>query len=361
VRTRWLSLVAVATLVAVAGAGAALSQVPRVAPAVPSALASMPAETLTASVTDWARVRAVLPGPRGPSDRAAGVLLDRAYETDLSAVSVLGDMAPVMERAYGWSVLDAQWEGLAQSRVGAALVVQLPPGFDLEVVREGLSRLGYLPPFESDGVWRGGANVVAGIHPALTPLLSHAAVLDDSGRVVFSDTAAYAGRTARVVGGSLPSLAETEAVRAVADQLDGALAGVVHRRGRACRLMGFSRASGGDQAQARARIAAVGGVRRYSAIGLALAPGPNGAARRPPLVVAMHFDDASTVLGEAARRARLAVGEAPAQGGSFGSRFAVASAARRGGDVVLRLRPREVDAQLLSDLNAGQLLFATCG
>jgi hypothetical protein len=361
VRTRWLSLVALLTLVAVAGAGAALSLVPRVSSAVPTALASMPRETLTASVTDWARVRALLPGPAAGGEVSPEVLLDRAYETDLSAVSVLGEMAPVMERAYGWSVLDAQWEGLAQSRVGASLVVQMPPGFDLEVVREGLSRLGYLPPFESDGVWRGGPGVVASIHPTLTPLLSHAVVLDDGRRVVFSDTAAYAARTARVVDGLLPSLAETESVRAVADQLDGTAAAVVHRGGRACSLMGFSRAARGEQAQARARIAAVGGLRRYSAVGLGLAPGPGGAARRPPLVVAMHFDDASTVLGEAARRARLAVGEAPAQGGTFGSRFAVASAARRGGDVVLRLRPREVDAQLLSDLNAGQLLFAACG
>jgi hypothetical protein len=361
VRTRWLSLVALAVLVAVAGAGAALSLVPRVIPAVPGALASMPRETLTASVTDWSRVRALLPGPAERAEGSPELLLDRAYETDLSAVSVLGDMVPVMERAYGWSVLDAQWEGLAQSRVGAALVVQLPPGFDLEVVREGLARLGYLPPFASDGVWRGGVDVVAGIHPTLTPLLSHAVVLDDTHRVVFSDTAAYAARTARVVDGSLPSLAETEAVRAVGDQLDGAVAGVVHRGGRACRLMGFSRAAAGDQAQARARMAAVGGLQRYSAIGLALGPGPSGAALRPPLVVAMHFDDAGSVLGEAARRARLAVGEAPAQGGTFGSRFAVASAARRGGDVVLRLRPRETDAQLLSDLNAGQLLFAACG
>jgi hypothetical protein len=55
------------------------------------------------------------------------------------------------------------------------------------------------------------------------------------------------------------------------------------------------------------------------------------------------------------------VGDAPLQGGTYQSRFTVAQAEQRGGDVVLRLRPREADAQLLSDLNSGALLFASCG
>jgi hypothetical protein len=356
-RTRWLSVVALVTLVAVAGAGVALSQVARTTPTVPTALASMPAETLTASVTDWAQIRARLGGP----DENTGAVLDRAYETDVSAVSVLGDMAPVMERRYGWSVLDARWEGLAQSRQGAAVVVQMPAGFDLGVVREGLGELGYLEPFESDGVWRGGADLVAGIAPTLTSLLSHAVVLDDTHRVVFSDTAAYAARTAGVVQGTIPALGQDGAVAAVGERLEGAVAGTVHRGERGCAVMGFRRASAADQAMARQRIAAVGGVGAFSAVGIALMPPGGGGLQRAPLELAMHFDDGGVATDEAERRARLAVGDAPLQGGTYQSRFTVAQAEQRGGDVVLRLRPREADAQLLSDLNSGALLFASCG
>jgi hypothetical protein len=359
-RTRWLSVVALVALLVTVGAGVAMSRVERGTPTVPTALASMPAETLTASVTDWARVRALLASGDGSDGAGANALLDRAYETDASAVSVLGDQVPAMKRAYGWSVLDAEWEALAQSRQGAAIIVQMPPEYDLGTVRERLGELGYLEPFESDGVWRGGADLVAGIDSSLTPLMSHAVVLDDNNRVVLSDRAAYAERTARVIGGSVDALAQNEAVRAVADTMGGAVAGVVHAGERGCAVMGFGRASGSDRALAQQRVDAVGGVTPYSAVGMALVPGSDGRLSRPPLTVAMHFDDTgAAVEDEAQRRAALAVGEAPGQGGTYGSRFAV-SARQRGGDVVLRLRPREVGAQLLSDLNSGELLFAGC-
>jgi hypothetical protein len=351
-------VVALVTLVAVAGAGVALSQVERTTPAVPTAVASMPPETLTASVTDWAQARERLAGSGGSDG-----LLDRAYDTDVSAVSVLGEMAPVMESRYGWSVLDSQWEGVAQSRRGAAVVVQLPAGFDLGRVRERLGELGYLEPFDADGVWRGGVDLVAGIAPTLTPMVANAVVLDESHRVVFSDTAEYAARTADVVEGSLPSLGQNGAVAAVADQLEGSAAATVHVGEWGCEVMGFRRASPVDQAAARQRVAAAGGVGTYAAVGMGLVPGEGAddSLRRAPLVVAMHFDRSGVAPEEARHRARLAVGDAPLQGGTYQSRFTVASAEQRGGDVVLRLRPREADAQLLSDLDAGALLFASCG
>ena len=355
-RTRRLSVLALATLLAVVGAGVALSQVERTTPTVPTALASMPAETVTGSVTDWAQARELLGG-----GGASAAVLDRAYDRDVSAVSVLADMTAVMERRYGWSVLDARWEALAQSRRGAALVVQLPPDFAMGMVREHLDELGYVEPFESDGVWRGGGDLVAGISPSLTPLMGHAVVLDDFDKVVFSDNVGYAARTAEVIEGARPALAQDESVAAVAEGLEGAVAGVVHAGERGCAVMGFRNATPADRAAAQRRVSAVGGLGRFSAVGMALVPGPSGGLRRAPLVVAMHFDDGSVAPEEAQHRARLAVGDAPLQGGTYQSRFTVAAAQQRGGDVVLRLRPREADAQLLSDLASGALLFASCG
>ena len=72
-------MVALVTLLVTVGAGVALSRVDRGTPTVPAALASMPAETLTASVTDWARVRALLESDRGSGGGAGtDALLDRA-------------------------------------------------------------------------------------------------------------------------------------------------------------------------------------------------------------------------------------------------------------------------------------------
>jgi hypothetical protein len=209
--------------------------------------------------------------------------------------------------------------------------------------------------------------VVARIDGSLTPLLGHAVVLDEQRRLVFSDNMSYARRTAAVSRGSVASLGQREPVGAVADQLDGATTSVVHTGRRGCQLMGFGSAAGPDQARARQRVAAVGGVGPYAAVGLGLMAGADGGAGggtgvgRVPLVVAMHFADAGVADEEVDRRSRLAVGDAPAQGGTFGSRFSVASATQRGGDVALRLRPREADSQLLSDLGSGSLLFASCG
>jgi hypothetical protein len=360
-------VLAVVALVAAVGAGVALSRVERSAPALPTAVASMPAETLTASVTHWSRVRDLL-GGRGAD---AGVL-DRAYDTDASAVSALGTMVPLMDRLYGWSVLDVDWEALAQSRQGAAIVLQMPAGVELGMVRERLGELGYREPFEPAGVWRGGTDLVARLATPttpLTPLLAHAVVLDDSRRVVFSDSPVYAASAARVSQGTAESLGQQEPVAAVADQLDDALAGVVHVGERACHVMGFRGASAAEAAFAAQRVRSVGGIGRFAAVGVGMEAGdtsgrPGTGLRRPPLVVAMHFDGhlgAGAAADEARRRARLAVGEAPGQGGTYQSRFSVESAGQRGGDVVLRLRPREAGAQLLSDLNPGQLLFASCG
>jgi hypothetical protein len=345
--------VALVTLLAVVVAGVALARVPRATPAVATAFASVPAETLTATVTDWAQVRAEL------SRRGGSGLLDRAYDSDASAVSVLGAMVPVMRRHYGWSVLDAEWEALAQSRAGASVVVQLPTGFDLGVVRDGLEELGYQQPLDAGGVWRGGTDLVAGIAPGTTPLMAHAVVLDDTRRVVFSDAPGYAGETAAVVTGDAASFGESEAVRALGEQLEGSVASVAHVGAHGCRVMGFGEASGLDRTAAARRIEAVGGLTRHTGVGMGLVAEPDDVGlRRPMLVVAVHLP--RTVADEAQRRARLARGAAPGQGGTYGSRFAVAAAQQRGQDVVLRLRPRHAQAQLLSDLNAGRLLFAAC-
>jgi len=74
----------------------------------------------------------------------------------------------------------------------------------------------------------------------------------------------------------------------------------------------------------------------------------------------MRFDGVATATDQLAVRTALTDGDAPAQGGTWEERFTVESASADDSSVQLRLLAPERDAQLLSDLGTGGLLFASC-
>ena len=78
------------------------------------------------------------------------------------------------------------------------------------------------------------------------------------------------------------------------------------------------------------------------------------------LVVGMHFEDSDQAREDLRPRVKLASGEAPGQGGTFGERFRVREAEADGNDIVMHLRPAAKDLSLVSDLTDGPLLFASC-
>lgn len=337
VLSRWLS---VAVVVVVVAAGYAVSRVPVDRPVVPTALAALPSDTASASITDWAGVR-----------EAVGTDLDAAYRADLSSVSVLAGSAHAMSEQYGWSVHDLEWESYGQSDRGAGAVLQLSDEIDVDAVRSGLREVGYEEPSDDDGVWAAGNALVARTDPTLTPMLSFVVVREAARQVVISDRRPYVERMAQALSGAVASVADDRSVRSVGLELRDALVANVHVGGRGCELMGFGNASPADQQQARARVTAVGGVGRHAAVGLALT--------REQFVLAMAFD--GPVEGEVAARAELARGEAVGQGGTFDERFTVREATRRDRTVVLEMEPAPDARQLLSDLGRGAFLPAVCG
>ncbi|MPZ62603.1 MAG: hypothetical protein GEU93_15185 [Propionibacteriales bacterium] len=355
-------VVSVVVIAAVVAGGAGVSALPSQRDAVRAAVGVLPAETLNAGVTDWVRARELLAAEHLSSDspeRAIRAFLREAYDADVSANSLLADAAPAMVEHFGWSVLDADWEALAQSRRGAAAVVQFPEEFDLQRVRDGLARLGYVEPAVPSGVWAGGADLVTRIESSLTPMLGYVAVLDDTHQIVLSDRQQYAGRAARTVTGEIGSLDDVAGMSDVAASLVGSTSAIIRPGGLGCAEMGFGDASPDARALAERRIAQVGGLHPYQSVGLGLVAEEDRPQRAQDLVVAMHFD--GVPLAEARRRAMLATGDAPAQGGVFESRFRVGSVRQQTGDVVLTLRPRGAETQLMSDYANGQLLFASCG
>jgi hypothetical protein len=344
----WRTLLAAVVLVAAVGAGvvAAPDDVTAARPALATALDSLPAATLTASFTDWSAVR-----------DQVGDDLDAAREQDLAAGSVLAASADVMDDSFGFSVRDARWEVLGQAREGAVVVLRLADGVDLAGVTTRLESLGYARPDESDGVWVGGVDLVAGIEARLTPLLAHVAVIADRHLLVMSDSRGYAEQVADVVTSGDASMVDDDALADVATPLLGDLVAVVHRGERACAVPSYASTSELDRRDARAARRAAGPLLPHRALGFGIASADAGLR----LDVSMRFDDPAVAARQRDVRTRLAEGPAIGQGGTYAERFAVTVSAVSDGVVTLGLTPREEPMTLLSDLSAGPLMFAWCG
>ena len=184
------SLLAIVVLLAtVAGGVAVASGSPDPRPPLLAALEALPADTETANVTDWGRVRDELDvAPDGGTETLRRVRA-QGFSTDLVEASPLAEAAPVMAADYGWSVVETDWAAFGQSPQGAVAVVSLGAVDPSDVVA-GLDELGYARPTSgevSGGVWKGGPDLLASVDPALSPLLGYAAVLADDGLVLLSD------------------------------------------------------------------------------------------------------------------------------------------------------------------------------
>lgn len=321
---------------------------------VEQALKQLPEATLTANFTDWSVMRARLgaesldsASPVGQKDQ----FFTDAYEADYTAISLLALYEEPMAQQYGWSALDADREMFGQSNLGAVDVLRFSEHFDFDAAEYALTKLGY-PPAGDGGVRSGGGDLVAGLKGGLTPALAFIAFQPEERLIVVSDSEAYAALTMQVVRGTEPSVYGAEGVSDLAGDLTGVATGVVHIGSRGCEVAGFDRAGPSDVELASERIKAAGGVHAYS--GLAM-----GIVADDDFVVAMHYSSGDPVEDAAARRV-LATGEAPLQGGTFEDRFTITSVDTPGDDLVMTFKPTSPDAQLLSDLGGGGILFATC-
>lgn len=342
-------LVALAVVVLVAGAVVAWRLLARPTD-YERAVAWLPEDSLRVTWTDWAAVREDVgaPGPGAGSGAVAG-FLDRAYEADLSAGSAVAESTAVLDSRYGFSPLDVGWEALGQARGGQVVVLGLAEGADLAAIEGRLRRLGYDAPPDgpgTDGTWQGGADLVASIDPALTPVMQNMAVVEDERLVVMSDAPGPVSATVSVIAGDEAGL-------------DAPLAGVAGTPVQAwlwsddfaCEDLTMSTADPEDQRLAERLVDDAGGVSPLS--GLVMARQPDGS-----VTVGMRFENDDQASDNLQPRVDLAAGEAPGQGGTFGERFRVTSGEAEGSDVVIRLEPRE-EFQL-SDITSGPVLFATC-
>lgn len=319
------------------------------------ALDTVPRSTLRFAFTDWAAVRRQLdlPDQATPSDATVEKLTSKAYDTDLSAASSIDESTAALQEHFGFSPANARWEAYAQSRAGATMVVRMPDGFDMDRVTQHLDDLGFTRPSKSTGVWKGGVDLVAAIDPTITPELQYVAVLADRHLVVTSDRESYAEVAAATALGDRGSLGDLASARDVVDPLPEPAAAMFWSRDFACSDLAMSQADDDAQAQADQLVATAGGVTPLTGLVMAMAPDRT-------LTVAEGFEDARQAKDNLRARARLAVGEAPGRGGSFSDDLRLVSSRTDGASVLLRFRPKEQTGFVLSALDNGPVLFATC-
>lgn len=315
----------------------------------------VPRSTLRLAFTDWAAVRHQLdiPDESKPSEATIDKLTTKAYDTDLSAASSIDESTQALQKYFGFSPATAQWEAYAQSDDGATMVVRMPNGFDLDRVTEHLDDLGFTKPSKSTGVWQGGADLVAAIDPSITPELQYVAVLADQHLIVTSDEESYAAKAAAVARGDDDSLADVASTRELVGKFEEPAAAMVWSRDFACSDLAMSQADQDSQAQADELVDKAGGVTPLTGLVMAM-----DADRT--LTVGELFEDSRQADENLRSRAELAVGEAPGRGGSFSDDQKLVSSRTDGSAVMLELRPKEKTGFVLSALDNGPVLFATC-
>jgi hypothetical protein len=319
------------------------------------ALDVVPRSTLRLAFTDWAAVRRQLgvSDQAHPSDATIQKLTSKAYDTDLSAASSIDESTAALQKHFGFSPATAQWEAYAQSRQGATMVVRMPDGFDLSHVTGHLEDLGFTRPSKDTGVWKGGVDLVAAIDPTITPELQYVAVLADKHLIVTSDEESYAKVAAATALGDQPSLGGVGSTRQLVDKLDEPAAAMVWSRDFACSDLAMSQADQDGQDQAESLVNRAGGVSPLNGLVMALHPD-----RR--LTVAELFESSDQARQNLRPRARLAVGDAPGRGGSFSDDLKLKVSRTEGAAVMLEFQPRQRTGFVLSALDNGPVLFATC-
>lgn len=319
------------------------------------ALDAVPGSTLRLAFTDWAVVRHQLgvPDQARPSDATIEKLTTRAYDTDLSAASSIDESTAALQKNFGFSPATADWEAYAQSRQGATMVVRMPDGFDLGTVTRHLEDLGFTKPSKDTGVWKGGVDLVSAIDPTITPELQYVAVLADRHLIVTSDEESYAKVAAAAALGDGDSLGDLASTRELVGKLEEPAAAMVWTRDFACTDLAMSQADQDGQDQAEALVSQAGGVTPLNGLAMALQPDRT-------LTVAELFESSGQARDNLRPRARLAVGEAPGRGGSFSDDLRLTTSRTDGAAVLLELRPKARTGFVLSALDNGPVLFATC-
>jgi hypothetical protein len=316
-----------------------------------NALDLVPAGSLRVGFTDWKLVRDRLKPGGLTTDKGIERFMTRGYDSDLTAASSIDESAVALHDKYGFSPVNADWEAYAQSRKGAAMLLQLPGGTDMGAIEDRLDKLGYQRPSSDTGVWDGGIDLVSGIDATISPELQYVVVDADHHRIVSSDTHAYAAVAGQVSTGKADGLGSS--VHDLLGHTSDPAAAYLWSRDFACEDLAMTSAASADQARASRLVDRAGGVDPLSGLLVTMT------ADRT-LDVVLGFADDRQARDNLRPRADLYVGPAVSREGSYADDLRLTRSRTDGSAVVLTLKPKARTGFALSEIDSGPVLFATC-
>lgn len=320
------------------------------------AVETLPGTVVRVSWTDWAEVQQAAGGDVGTASSQADVddFLDRAFEEDLVGSTALGSSFRGLEKNFGVTPLDAEWEVYGQAPEGSVAVLRFSDDVDLDEVEGRFEALGYQAPGSGageGGTWVGEVDQVAGLPGPLTQVQENLAVLADEHLLLMGDDPEFVDRAVDVVRGDEEGLDEVPGLGSLLGELEEPAVATVWVNDYACEELAMSQADPSDVAEGQRLVDEAGGVNPLT--GLAFAETADA-----ELQFVFAFDSAEDASEDLQPRTDLASGPAAGQGGSFTDRFEIVSSTADGPLVTMRAEP--VAGQVLADVGQGPVLFATC-
>lgn len=318
------------------------------------AIAAMPSAVQRLNFTDWSAVRLELRVYRDQEISTMGSWLPKAFDDDLSPVSNMTDSAQLLQRHFGFSPANVQWEAYGQARTGQVEVLQLNDTVSFEDLEDHLEKAGYPKPSATTGVWAGGVDRLASIDPSISAEFANIVLLPDEHLVVSSSSLSFLASTVATIEGKQKALSSVGSVSAMLNNIDEPAAAVVWTRDFACADLAMSQADTQSQTEAQQAITAAG--QTTPLVGFTLALGSDGV-----LTAAEQFTSTEVAQGDLKARASLATGpEFGRSSSNFSDDFTLESASTKDATILLRMKPRRSGVFPLSSLYSGPLVFATC-
>ncbi|MET0449041.1 MAG: hypothetical protein ABW004_11565 [Aeromicrobium sp.] len=316
-----------------------------------SALDALPADTVVAGFTDWASIRDDL--GVGAASTAAGrdALTDEASLRDLTTRSVLGGVIDDMQKAYGWSAADLEWESYGQSRSGAAMVARFTDAVSIDDVEARLGELGY----SRDGdVWSIDVAGSTAVGPELARTLGQLAFVPRRRIVVAADRAGYVPAVLATIRGHEPSALSVRGLADVAGALAGSDTAVLQGGSFGCRATSLDALGPDVAAQADAALARAGDLTTPAFTGRGLVDGPRSQSIR--FVAA--FGSPAEAADQLRVRSALATGPFIGRTGQIDDALDLVGSTTEGSTATLRFDLDPDRGAFMS--GEGALLFAGC-
>ena len=319
-----------------------------------AAITAMPVATQRLNFTDWSNVRLDLRVYRDTEISTMGSWLPRAFEADLSPASLMADTGVLMQKHFGFSPANTQWEAYGQAPSGQVEVLRMNDTVDFATIQSALRKAGYPAPSSTTGVWAGGVDLLASIDPSISAEFANVVLMPDQHLVLASSSPSFLSATVATVEGKQKALSSVGSLSNMLNNIDEPSAAVVWPRDFACSDLAMSSADPDAQAEAQQAISAAG--QTTPLVGFALALDGDGV-----LTAAEQFTSSSVAQGDLKARASLATGpEYGRSSANFSDDFTLESASTKDATILLEMKPKRSGVFPLSSLYSGPLVFATC-